>query len=77
MASGSNLPVGMGLISATTQVQPSNEFVLDGRRVILIDTPSSDDTNLSNADVLRMLAEFLVTTWVLSFADQSCRLTLG
>lgn len=67
----------MGLISTTTQVQPSNEFVLDGRRVILIDTPGSDDTNLSNADVLRMLAEFLAATWVMLFADQSCRLTLS
>jgi hypothetical protein len=57
MASGSNHSE-----SNATQVQPSNEFVLDGRRVILIDTPGFDDVILTATDVLKMIAEFLVTT---------------
>jgi len=45
----------------TAQTQLSNEFVLDGRRIVLIDTPGFDDLTLSDTDVLRMIAGFLVT----------------
>ena len=62
MASGSNLRVGTGLEPTTTQIQLSNEFVLDGRRIVLIDTPGFDDVTLSDTDVLKMIAEFLATT---------------
>ena len=39
-------------------------FELDGRMVVLIDTPGFDDTTKSDADVLRMIALFLATTYV-------------
>jgi len=68
MASGSQLSVGMGLTSCTAEVQLSNEFNIDGRRVILIDTPGFDDTNVSDAEILEKIAAFLATSWVHLFA---------
>ena len=37
----------------------SREFVLDGRRVMLIDIPGFDDTYQSDTDVLKSIAVFL------------------
>ena len=54
--------------SCTAEVQLADEFIIDGRRVVLIDTPGFDDTNVSDAEILRMIAAFLATTWVLWFA---------
>ena len=34
-------------------------FDLDGRRVVLVDTPGFDDTTLSDKDVLTTIAAFL------------------
>ena len=62
LASGSNLRVGMNLKSCTVKVELANEFTLDGRRVILIDTPGFDDTSRSDADIPEMIAAFLATT---------------
>lgn len=62
MASNSNLRVGTNSESGTTQIQVSNEFVLDRRRVVLIDTPGFDDDTLSDTKVLKMITEFLATT---------------
>jgi hypothetical protein len=58
LISGSNLGVGSGLKSCTDNVQ-TVDFTLDGRRVVLIDTPGFDDTTLSDTDVLNMIAAFL------------------
>ena len=55
----SSLLVGDGLESCTSEVQVSEEFILDGRRVALIDTPGFDDTNRNDADVLKSIAVFL------------------
>ncbi|OAX43134.1 hypothetical protein K503DRAFT_862506 [Rhizopogon vinicolor AM-OR11-026] len=60
-ASGSELRVGMGLESCTNEVQTSQPFMLDGNRVILIDTPGFDDTTKSDTDVLKMIAAYLRT----------------
>ena len=60
-ASGSNLRIGMGLESCTDEVRRVDEFTLDGRRVILIDTPGFDDTSKSDVDIMRMIAVFLAT----------------
>ena len=68
MASGSDLRVGIGLTSCTAKVELADEFILDGRRVILIDTPGFDDTNVSDAEILNMIAVFLATAWVVLFA---------
>lgn len=62
LASGSNLQVGASLESCTYEVQLAEEFTLDGRRVVLIDTPGFDDTTKSDTDVLRMISSFLATT---------------
>jgi predicted GTPase len=58
-ASRSYLKVGEDLKSCTSDVQESDVFILDGRRVVLIDTPGFDDTNKSDTDVLRSIAAFL------------------
>ena len=52
----------MGLESCTTEVQLANELTLDGRTVILIDTPGFDDTTKSDAEVLKIVAAFLAAT---------------
>ena len=58
-ASRSHLKVGEDLESCTSEIQESEEFILGGRRVILIDTPGFDDTNQSDTDVLKSIAAFL------------------
>lgn len=37
-------------------------FAIDGRPVILIDTPGFDDTTKSDTDILKMIAGFLQTS---------------
>ena len=58
-ASGSHLKVGKDLDSCTSEIQESGEFILDGRRVVLIDTPGFDDTHQSDTDVFKSIAAFL------------------
>ena len=62
LASRSSLRVGMNLESCTTEVQRADLFTLDGRGVVLIDTPGFNDTSKSDTDVLKMIAAFLATT---------------
>jgi predicted GTPase len=62
--SKSYLKVGDDLESCTSKIQVSEEFVLDGRRVVLVDTPGFDDTNKSDTDVLKSIAAFLGESWV-------------
>ena len=52
----------MGLESCTDKVTLTDEFTLDGRRVILMDTPGFDDTSKTDTEVLRIIASFLATT---------------
>jgi predicted GTPase len=52
----------MDLESCTPEVQLANEFTLDGRRVILIDTPGFDDTTKSDTEILKNIGAFLATT---------------
>ena len=62
LASGSNLRVGKDLKSCTVDVKLADEFTVDGRTVILIDTPGFDDTSKSDADLLKLIAAYLATT---------------
>ena len=62
MASGSNLRVGMHLESCTAEVQSADEFTLDGRQIVLIDTPGFDGTDKSDTDILKLITAFLTTT---------------
>lgn len=63
MASGSTLRIGSNLESCTAEVQLADEFILDGRPVVLIDTPGFDDTNKSDTDILKLIAAFLATAY--------------
>ncbi|KAF9645238.1 hypothetical protein BDM02DRAFT_3069192, partial [Thelephora ganbajun] len=63
LVSGSTLGVGRGLRSCTATVQIAGAFDLDGRRVVLVDTPGFDDTTRSDTDVLKMIAAFLATSY--------------
>jgi hypothetical protein len=62
LVSGSDLEIGYGLRSCTDAVNPAGAFNLDGRRVVLIDTPGFDDTTRSDTDVLKMIAAYLATS---------------
>ena len=64
LASGSGLTVGEGLESCTHEVNVGLNFELDGRVVILIDTPGFDDTNRSDIDILATIAGYLEKTSV-------------
>ena len=61
VASGSSLRVGTGRELCTTEVQLSNEFVVDGRKVVLIDTPGFDDVTQSDTNLLEMITAFVET----------------
>ncbi|KAL4263471.1 P-loop containing nucleoside triphosphate hydrolase [Pleurotus pulmonarius] len=63
LASGSDLRVGSGLMSCTSDVQTSKPFRLGDRTVRLIDTPGFDDTTRSDTDVLSMISAYLSTTY--------------
>ncbi|KAG6373445.1 P-loop containing nucleoside triphosphate hydrolase protein [Boletus reticuloceps] len=62
LASGSNLREGSSLESCTDEVQTSTPFHVGRQQVVLIDTPGFDDTNLTDTDVLKLIAAYLVTT---------------
>jgi len=52
----------MDLELCTPEVQLAGEFTLDGRRMVLIDTPGFDDTTRSDTDILKNIAAFLTAT---------------
>ena len=52
----------MNLGSCTAEVQRADEFSLDRRGVILIDTPGFDDTSKSDTEILKLIAAFLAAT---------------
>ena len=58
LASGSNLRVGM---NSSAEVQLSDEFVLEGRTVTLIDIPGFNDTANGDAEILETIANLLAT----------------
>ncbi|KAG8954092.1 hypothetical protein FRC03_011572 [Tulasnella sp. 419] len=55
---GSNLVVGDSLESETKDIAIA-EFDYRNHRIVLIDTPGFDDTNLSNTDILQTIAGWL------------------
>ncbi|KAF7789639.1 hypothetical protein EIP86_000585 [Pleurotus ostreatoroseus] len=63
LVSGSQLAVGTGLKSCTSNVETGRSFQLDGRPITLVDTPGFDDTNISDTDILKMIAVYLSTTY--------------
>ncbi|KAI0082662.1 hypothetical protein K474DRAFT_1654788 [Panus rudis PR-1116 ss-1] len=61
------MEVGSGLQSCTSVVSYSQEFMLDGRRIVLIDTPGFDDTTVSDTDILKRIASSLQTSYEQGF----------
>ncbi|KAF8159709.1 hypothetical protein B0H34DRAFT_858458 [Crassisporium funariophilum] len=56
--------VGHGLKSCTQNVQVVHCFdKVQNRRVVLVDTPGFDDTNLSDLDILKLIATWLKRTY--------------
>ncbi|KAG8710620.1 hypothetical protein FRC09_021011 [Ceratobasidium sp. 395] len=62
-ASGGNLAVGRDLNSCTREVTRSPVFNVDGRRVVLIDTPGFDDNEVSDVGTLKQIAAFMSETY--------------
>ncbi|CAE6443302.1 unnamed protein product [Rhizoctonia solani] len=58
-ASGGDLGVGRGLNSWTKTVQKSPTFQIDGRNVVLLDTPGFDDEEISDVGTLKRIAGYL------------------
>ncbi|CAE7189176.1 unnamed protein product [Rhizoctonia solani] len=58
-ASGGDLGVGRGLHSWTKEVQKSPAFRIDGRSVVLLDTPGFDDEEISDVGTLKQIAGYL------------------
>ena len=50
------------MASCTAEVTLADEFTLDGRRVILMDTPGFDDTSKTDTEILTIIATFLAST---------------
>ena len=59
IASDSNLRVSDSLMSCTDKIELSRPFQLDGKEVILVDTPGFDDTAKSDSDVLSLVCDYL------------------
>ncbi|KAG8733349.1 hypothetical protein FRC11_006953 [Ceratobasidium sp. 423] len=58
-AGGGDLGVGRGLGSCTKVVQKSPTFRIDGRSVVLLDTPGFDDEEVSDVGTLKQIAGYL------------------
>ncbi|CAE6360625.1 unnamed protein product [Rhizoctonia solani] len=62
-ASGGDLGVGRGLHSWTRAVQKSPVFRIDGRSVVLLDTPGFDDEEISDVGTLKQIAGYLTANY--------------
>ncbi|KAK1225067.1 hypothetical protein PQX77_011999 [Marasmius sp. AFHP31] len=54
--------VGDGLDSCTNRIQ-QHLFTFEGQDVVLIDIPGFDDSNKSDAEIVKMIADFLVAEY--------------
>ncbi|RXW19774.1 hypothetical protein EST38_g6098 [Candolleomyces aberdarensis] len=54
--SSNKLQVGHSIESCTDVVERADTFELEGRRIVLFDTPGFDDTNKSETEILRIIA---------------------
>jgi len=64
--------VGQSLDSCTKEVQAFECFDSEGRRIILVDSPgfNDSDTNVSDLDVLQLIADWLKTSCGSTYALQ-------
>lgn len=65
LASGDvKVHVGQTLKSCTKDVLATDVFEVDGCKIQLIDTPGFSDDELTDADVLDMIADWMKRSWV-------------
>ncbi|KAF8678952.1 50S ribosome-binding GTPase [Rhizoctonia solani] len=57
------MQVGNGLRSSTKHLESSKIFQVDGQPVVVVDCPGFNDTELTETEILRRLAEFLVEAY--------------
>ncbi|KAG7092042.1 hypothetical protein E1B28_008423 [Marasmius oreades] len=62
-ACDAGMAVGNDLESCTQSIEVSKSFTMGGRTVYMIDTPGFDDTNKSDADVLKEIALYLAESY--------------
>ncbi|CAE6429240.1 unnamed protein product [Rhizoctonia solani] len=67
VASDDSMEVGRGLTSCTQRVEPTRMFLVDGKPVVVIDSPGFDDTYASDAEILKSVAGFLATAYTEKF----------
>ncbi|KAG9082648.1 hypothetical protein FS749_006694, partial [Ceratobasidium sp. UAMH 11750] len=60
---GDNLTVGHRIESCTQEVDKTEIFMVDGRPIVLVDWPGFDDTVITDAEILKRIAEFLASTY--------------
>ena len=60
--SPNKLRVGNSVQSCTDAVERAEPFDLDGRRVVLFDTPGFDDTYVNDGEILRRIAVWLASS---------------
>lgn len=49
-------------MSCTETVAATQPFYVDGRKVVLVDTPGFDDTTKTDSEILKLIADFLSTS---------------
>ncbi|CAE6510909.1 unnamed protein product [Rhizoctonia solani] len=62
-ASGGELRIGHNSHACTKDVEQSPVFQVDGRNVVLFDTPGFDDTHLSDNEILKRISGFLAASY--------------
>ncbi|KAK1232373.1 hypothetical protein PQX77_004495 [Marasmius sp. AFHP31] len=62
-ACDAGMAVGGNLESCTQSIEVSKSFTLEGRTTYLIDTPGFDDTNKSDADILKEIALYFAESY--------------
>ncbi|KEP51380.1 50S ribosome-binding GTPase [Rhizoctonia solani 123E] len=67
IASGSEMQVGKGLRSSTKHLEASNTFQVGNKPVIIVDCPGFNDTYLTETEILRRLADFLIQAYTSNY----------
>ncbi|PVF99582.1 hypothetical protein CPB86DRAFT_847032 [Serendipita vermifera] len=63
LASGSSLETKVGLRSCTSKVESTRPFLVNGRQVVLLDTPGFDGTSKGDLDILEEIAEYMAKAY--------------
>ncbi|PVF99679.1 hypothetical protein CPB86DRAFT_756523 [Serendipita vermifera] len=63
LASDSAFRVSNGLKSCTFEVTATEAFLVNGKAVVLLDTPGFDDTKSSDFDILEQIADYMARTY--------------